>query len=116
MELDESGFHHTVLADFREHLTYDGRADHLLSLALTRLKVAGLVGERSPERTDPTHELITEERHLATERQRHDDRTGKPPARPRTKPVDAAGGTVCCRCGPCWSNSLKKPTSRPTAG
>ncbi|MEU4209398.1 hypothetical protein AB0F13_05195 [Streptomyces sp. NPDC026206] len=30
MELDDPGFHHSVLADFRERLTHDGRADHLL--------------------------------------------------------------------------------------
>lgn len=30
MELDDPGFHHSVLADFRDRLTEDGRADRLL--------------------------------------------------------------------------------------
>ncbi len=30
--------------------------------------------------------------------------------------ADATGGTVCCRCGRCWSNSPNKPTSRPATG
>ena len=34
MELDDPGFHHSVLADFRERLAEDGRADRLLDLAL----------------------------------------------------------------------------------
>ncbi len=33
MELDDPGFHHCVLADFRERLTEGGRADRLLDLA-----------------------------------------------------------------------------------
>ncbi|WP_240529381.1 transposase [Streptomyces antioxidans] len=32
MELDDPGFHHSVLADFRARLTEDGRADRLLDL------------------------------------------------------------------------------------
>ena len=38
MELDDPGFHHSVLADFRDRLAGDGRADRLLDLALARLK------------------------------------------------------------------------------
>lgn len=57
MELDDPGFHHSVLADFRERLTEDGRADRLLDLALARLKEAGLVRERTTQRTDSTHVL-----------------------------------------------------------
>jgi len=34
MELDDPGFHHSVLTDFRERLTRDDRADRLLDLAL----------------------------------------------------------------------------------
>ncbi|MET8406038.1 transposase [Streptomyces sp900116325] len=55
LELDVPGFHHSVLADFRERLTEDGRADRLLDLALARLKEAGLVSERTTQRTDSTH-------------------------------------------------------------
>ena len=57
IELDDPGFHHSVLADFRERLTQDDRADRLLDLALARLKKAGLVGERTTQRTDSTHVL-----------------------------------------------------------
>ncbi|WP_432040563.1 transposase [Streptomyces cucumeris] len=57
MDLDDPGFHHSVLADFRDRLTEDGRADRLLDLALARLKEAGLVRERTTQRTDSTHVL-----------------------------------------------------------
>ncbi|WP_328380560.1 transposase (plasmid) [Streptomyces sp. NBC_00440] len=39
LELDDTGFHHSMLAVFRGHLAEDGRADRLLDLALVRLKV-----------------------------------------------------------------------------
>lgn len=58
MELDDPGFHHSVLADFRDRrLTEDDRADRLLDLALAHLKDAGLVRERTTQRTDSTHVL-----------------------------------------------------------
>ncbi|MFF1798379.1 IS1182 family transposase, partial [Kitasatospora sp. NPDC058263] len=57
LELDDPGFHHSVLTDFRERLTHDDRADRLLDLALARLKEAGLVAERTTQRTDSTHVL-----------------------------------------------------------
>ncbi|MER5214321.1 transposase [Streptomyces sp. NPDC002838] len=57
LELDDPGFHHSVLAGFRERLTQDDRADRLLDLALARLKEAGLVRERTIQRTDSTHVL-----------------------------------------------------------
>ncbi|MFG2395419.1 transposase [Streptomyces lavendulae] len=57
MELDDPGFHHSVLADFRDRLTEGDRADRLLDLALARLKEAGLVRERTTQRTDSTHVL-----------------------------------------------------------
>ncbi len=59
MELDDPGFHHSVLADFRERLAQDDRADRLLDLALARLKDAGLVRERTTQRTDSTHVLAS---------------------------------------------------------
>ena len=52
-----SGLPHSVLSDFRERLLEDGRADRLLDLALARLKEAGLVRERTTQRTDSTHVL-----------------------------------------------------------
>ncbi|MFE6690196.1 transposase [Streptomyces sp. NPDC057743] len=92
MELDDPGFHHSVLADFRERLTHDGRADRLLDLALTRLKEAGLVRERTTRRTYSTHvlaavrdvtrlELVTEAVRAAVEEatrplSRHERRPG----------------------------------------
>ncbi|MER5363338.1 IS1182 family transposase [Streptomyces sp. NPDC002785] len=57
LELDDPGFHHSVLADFRDRLAEGDRADRLLDLALTRLKEAGLVRERTTQRTDSTHVL-----------------------------------------------------------
>ncbi|MEU9602520.1 transposase [Streptomyces sp. NPDC048109] len=59
MELDDPGFHHSVLADFRDRLAEDDRADRLLDLALARLKEAGLVRERTTQRTDSTHVLAS---------------------------------------------------------
>ncbi|MFI5571288.1 transposase [Streptomyces sp. NPDC051740] len=40
VELDDPGFHHSVLTDFRDRLAEDDRADRLLDLALARLKEA----------------------------------------------------------------------------
>ncbi|WP_238697173.1 transposase [Streptomyces sp. E2N166] len=57
MELDDPGFHHSVLADFRDRLAEGDRADRLLDLMLARLKEAGLVRERTTQRTDSTHVL-----------------------------------------------------------
>jgi len=57
LDLDDPGFHHSVLGDFRERLLEDGRADRLLDLALARLKEAGLVRDRTAQRTDSTHVL-----------------------------------------------------------
>jgi hypothetical protein len=57
MELEDPGFHHSVLADFRDRLAEDDRTDRLLDLVLARLKEAGLVRERTTQRTDSTHVL-----------------------------------------------------------
>ena len=57
LELDDPGFHHSVLTDFRDRLIADGRADRLLDLALARLKDAGLVADRGQQRTDSSHVL-----------------------------------------------------------
>nr|WP_240662781.1 transposase [Streptomyces sp. WAC 06738] len=55
MELDDPGFHHSELADFREPLAQGNHADRLLDLALARLKQAGLIRERTTQRTASTH-------------------------------------------------------------
>lgn len=57
LPLDDPGFHHSVLSDFRDRLAEDDRADLLLDLALDRLRQAGLVKERGRQRTDSTHVL-----------------------------------------------------------
>jgi transposase len=59
LELDDPGFHHSVLSDFRERLTEEGQADTLLDLVLARLKETGLVKERDRQRTDSTYVLAT---------------------------------------------------------
>jgi transposase len=41
LELDDPGFHHSVLSDFRDRLAQDDHADALLDLALARLKGSG---------------------------------------------------------------------------
>ncbi len=46
-----------MLGGFRDRLLEDGRAGRLLDLALARLKEAGLVRERTTQRTDSTHVL-----------------------------------------------------------
>ncbi|MGW1764657.1 transposase [Streptomyces sp. NPDC002073] len=94
MELEDPGFHHSVLADFRDRLADGDRADRLLDLALTRLKEAGPVHERTIQCTDSTHvlaavrdltrlELITEAVRAAL-----GERTGRNRA-PRGQPASA---------------------------
>src|SRR6516225_5559563 len=55
--LDDPGFCHGVLGDFRDRLLVDGRADRLFDLALARLTEAGLVRDRAAWRTGSTHVL-----------------------------------------------------------
>jgi transposase len=57
LDLDDPGFHHSVLGGFRDRLLVDGRADRLVDLALARLKEAGLVCDRATQRTGSTHVL-----------------------------------------------------------
>ncbi|WP_294012043.1 transposase [Streptomyces sp.] len=54
LELEDPGFHHSMLSDFRDRLAEDDRADRLLDLMLARLKEAGLVKARGRQRTDST--------------------------------------------------------------
>lgn len=57
LELEDPGFHHGVLSDFRDRLAEDGRVDRLLDLMLARLKETGLVKARGRQRTDSTYWL-----------------------------------------------------------
>jgi transposase len=57
LELDDPGFHHSVLSDFRDRLAADDRTDRLLDLALERMRAAGLLKRRGQRRTDSTHVL-----------------------------------------------------------
>ncbi|WP_250403921.1 transposase [Streptomyces cellostaticus] len=56
MDLDGPGFHHSVLADLRDRLGQDDRADQFLSLALAldRIREAGMLKERGRQRTSST--------------------------------------------------------------
>lgn len=56
-ELEDPGFHHSVLSDFRDRLAEGDRADRLLGLALTRIRRAGLLKGRGKQRTDSTYVL-----------------------------------------------------------
>jgi transposase len=78
MDLEDPGFHHSVLAAFRERLAVEGRADKLLDLALEKIRAVGLVRQRGRQRTDSTHilaavrdltrlELVTEAMRAALE-------------------------------------------------
>ena len=40
LELEDPGFHHSVLSDFRDRLAEGDRADRLLGLTLTRIRPA----------------------------------------------------------------------------
>ncbi|MDT3728798.1 transposase [Streptomyces sp. DSM 41972] len=57
LELDDPGFHHSVLSDFRDRLAVEGRADAVFDLALARLQQAGLVKARGRQGTDSTYVL-----------------------------------------------------------
>jgi transposase len=57
LDLEDPGFHHSVLSDFRDRLAEGDRADRLLGLALTRIRRAGLLKGRGKQRTDSTHVL-----------------------------------------------------------
>lgn len=57
MELEDPGFHHSVLADFRERLAVEGREDKRLGLALEKIRAVDQARERGRQRTDSTHVL-----------------------------------------------------------
>ncbi len=54
-DLDDPGFDHSVLSEFRTRLAADGRADAVLEVMLARLKEAGLVKAGGRQRTDSSH-------------------------------------------------------------
>jgi transposase len=55
LELDDPGFDHTLLHDFRARLVAHGLEEKALDLLLAALRGRGLVKERGRERTDSTH-------------------------------------------------------------
>ncbi|MFE6555692.1 IS1182 family transposase [Streptomyces sp. NPDC057746] len=57
MELDDPGFDHSVLCEFRARLTEGDAANRLLQVMLNRLVEAGLLKAGGRQRTDATHVL-----------------------------------------------------------
>ncbi|WP_034270236.1 IS1182 family transposase [Actinospica robiniae] len=57
LDVAETGFDASVLAEFRARLAEPGRADALLDTVLDKLKAAGLVRAGGRARTDSTHVL-----------------------------------------------------------
>ncbi|MGW5276344.1 transposase [Streptomyces sp. NPDC004044] len=55
--LDDPGFDHSVLCEFRARLVEGNAADRILHLMLHHLTAAGLLAGRSRQRTDATHVL-----------------------------------------------------------
>ncbi|MFJ5802355.1 transposase [Streptomyces decoyicus] len=53
LELEDPGFHHSVLSDFRDRLAEGDRADRRLGLALTRIRRAGLLKGRAARASRP---------------------------------------------------------------
>src|SRR5438445_2664459 len=54
-ELEDPGFHYSVLSELRSRLASHDRADAVFSLMLERLKEAGLVKAGGRQRTDSSH-------------------------------------------------------------
>jgi transposase len=57
LELDDPGFDHSVLCEFRARLAEANAADRLLQVMLHRLTEAGLLKSGGRQRTDATHVL-----------------------------------------------------------
>ncbi|WP_157596808.1 transposase [Streptacidiphilus rugosus] len=57
LDLDDPGFDHTVLCEFRARLTEGDAAGRLLQVMLNRLVEAGLLKSGGRQRTDATHVL-----------------------------------------------------------
>ncbi|WP_329459156.1 transposase [Streptomyces sp. NBC_01497] len=78
MDLEDPGFHHSVLADFRERLAVEGRVDKLRDLALEKIRLSAWCGSAAGSApTPPTSrravrdltrlELVTEAMRAALE-------------------------------------------------
>ncbi|CAM4410779.1 IS1182 family transposase [Deinococcus marmoris] len=70
LELDDSGFDHTVLSEFRTRLVNGNAELLLLDQMLSRFRESGLLKSRGKQRTDSTHVLtsvrvLTRHEHLA---------------------------------------------------
>ncbi|MGC0420004.1 transposase [Embleya sp. AB8] len=57
LELDDPGFDHSVLSEFRDRIAEGDRADRLLTVFVERLVAAGPVRGGGRQRTDSTHVL-----------------------------------------------------------
>jgi transposase len=57
LELDDPGFNHTVLSEFRSRLVYGQAERQILDILLDQLRELGLIPERGRQRTDSTHVL-----------------------------------------------------------
>src|SRR6266511_2096666 len=55
LDLDDPGFDHTVLSEFRARVVEHGLEERVLDLLLARLVEEGLVGPGGKQRTDSTH-------------------------------------------------------------
>ncbi|MFI8392185.1 transposase [Streptomyces sp. NPDC085540] len=53
LELEDPGFHHSVVSGFRDRLAEGDRADRLLGLALTRIRRAGPLKGRAARASRP---------------------------------------------------------------
>jgi transposase len=62
LELDDPGFDHSVISEFRDRMADDDRADRLLAVMVDHLVAAGLVKRRGRVRTDSTHVLAAARR------------------------------------------------------
>jgi transposase len=54
LSLEDTGFDHTVLCEFRTRVVAHGLEERVLDLLLARLKEKGLVGAGGKQRTDST--------------------------------------------------------------
>jgi len=57
LQLTDTGFHHSVLGDFRDRLLAGEKEGLLFESVLERLKAAGLLSGKNQQRTDSTHVL-----------------------------------------------------------
>ncbi|MGW2506203.1 transposase [Streptomyces sp. NPDC001588] len=113
LELDDSGFDHSVLCEFRARLAEADAADRLLQVMLHRLTEAGLLTSGGRQRTDATHVLAA----VRTLSRSWSARACGPP----WKSSPRRTRTGCCRwwsrsgtsaTGARW-RSARSPTGRP---